>query len=93
MLTDLRKVNTAIEQKPFPLPRIEETIQRLEKFKSATALDLLQGYYSIPIYKKSQKICTTILLLMGWRDSLMMMILRGHHRHLSNQRRLEILEC
>ena len=61
VLTDLRKVNTAIERKPFPLPRIGETIQRLEKFKSATALDLSQGYYSIPICKKSQKICTTIL--------------------------------
>ena len=40
---------------------IGETIQRLEKFLSATALDLSQGYYAIPICKKSQKICTTIL--------------------------------
>ena len=54
-------MNEAIERKPFPLPRIGETIQRLEKFLSATALDLSQGYYSIPICKKSQKICTTIL--------------------------------
>ena len=61
VLTDFRKMNAAIERKPFPLPRIGETIQRLEKFISATALDLSQGYYSIPICRQSQKICTTIL--------------------------------
>ena len=54
-------MNLAIERKPFPLPRIGETIQRLERFLSATALDLSQGYYSIPICKQSQKICTIIL--------------------------------
>ena len=61
LLTDFRKMNQAIERKPFPLPRIGETIQRLEKFISATALDLSHGYYSIPICKASQQICTTIL--------------------------------
>jgi hypothetical protein len=61
VLTDFRKMNAAIERKPFPLPRIGETIQRLEKFISATALDLSQGYYSIPICPQSQKLCATIL--------------------------------
>ena len=54
-------MNQAIERKPFPLPRIGETIQRLEKLISATALDLSHGYYSIPICKASQQICITIL--------------------------------
>ena len=61
IVTDFRKMNAQIEQQPFPLPRIIETMQRLEKFKSATALDLSQGFYTIPIDKESQKICTTIL--------------------------------
>ena len=39
LLTDLQKVNTAIGKKLFPLPWIGKTIQRLEKFKSATALE------------------------------------------------------
>ena len=47
------KMNQAIKRKPFPLPRIGETIQRLEKFVSVTALDLSHGYYSIPICKAS----------------------------------------
>ena len=53
VLTDFRKMNAAIERKLFPLLRIGETIQRLKKFISVTALDLSQGYYSIPICRKS----------------------------------------
>ena len=60
-LTDFREVNKYIQRKPFPLPRINKSLQKIEKFKSATAIDLSQGYYSIPLSKKSQKICTTIL--------------------------------
>jgi hypothetical protein len=61
ILTDFRKMNLAIERKPFPLPRIGESIQKIEKFRTATALDLSQGYYSIPIGEKTQKIYTTVL--------------------------------
>ena len=61
ILTDLRKVNENIERKPFPLPKISELIGKMERFKSATALDLSQGYYSIPIDEESQELCTTVL--------------------------------
>jgi hypothetical protein len=61
ILTDFCKMNLSIERKSFPLPRIGESIQKIEKFKSATALDLPQGYYSILIDEKTQKICTTVL--------------------------------
>ena len=60
-LTDLREVNKRIERKPFPLPRIMEALQQIERFKSATAIDLSQGYYHIPLSESAQKICTTIL--------------------------------
>ena len=48
-LTDFRKLDEYNERKPFSLPRIGEAIQKLENFKLATALDLSQGLYSIPI--------------------------------------------
>ena len=60
-LTDFREVNKCIQRKLFPLPRIGEYLQKIEKFKSATAIDLSQGYYSISLSKKSKKICTTVL--------------------------------
>ena len=61
MLTNFREVNKRITRKPFPLPRITESLQKIEKFRSATAIDISQGYYNIPLSEKSQKICTTIL--------------------------------
>ena len=60
IVTDFRKMNESIERHPFPLPRINDVMQKLERFKSATALDLSQGFYTIPLDKESQKICTTV---------------------------------
>ena len=54
-LTNFREVNKCIQRKPFPLPRINESLQKIEKFKSATTIDLFQGYYSIPLSKKVRK--------------------------------------
>ena len=45
----------------FPLPRINETLQKLERFKSSTALDLSLGFYSISLDEESKKIYSTIL--------------------------------
>ena len=48
-LADFRKVNRLIVRKPYPIPRIADTLQQLEGFKYATALDLNIGYYTIPL--------------------------------------------
>ena len=48
-LIDYRKVNRQIVCKPFPIPRIADTLQQLEGFTFATALDLNMGYYIIPL--------------------------------------------
>ena len=54
-------MNKRIDHKPFLLPCIIELVQRIEQFECTTAIDLLQGYYHIPLSEKAQKICTTIL--------------------------------
>ena len=60
-LTDLREINRWIERNPFPLPKIVEALKKIEKFVSATAIDLSQGYYHIPMSKKAQKILSTVV--------------------------------
>jgi hypothetical protein len=53
-LSDFREVNKRIERKSFPLRRIMEALQKIERFKSATAIDLSQGYYHIPLTENAQ---------------------------------------
>ena len=59
-LTDFRKVNGDIVHKPFPLPKIMDTMQTLEGFQFASTLDLNMGYYTIHLDKNAQNVCTII---------------------------------
>ena len=59
-LTDYRRVNGQIIRKPFPIPKIADTLQQLEGFKFATALDLNMGYYTIPLAECSKNITTIV---------------------------------
>ena len=45
---------------PYPLPIIDETIQKLEGFQYATALDINMGYYTISLSPASQDMTTII---------------------------------
>ena len=59
-LTNYRKVNGQIVRKPFPIPRIADTLQQLEGFTFATALDLNMGYYTIPLAECSKDVTTIV---------------------------------
>ena len=63
-LTDYRRINQGIVRKPYPIPRISETLQQMEGFQFATALDLNMGYYTIQLSPKS-KDSTTIFTKFG----------------------------
>ena len=61
LLADLRELNKRIRRKPFPLPKINEMLQKLEGFKYATSLDLNMGYYHIRLSPFSSSLCTVVL--------------------------------
>ena len=59
-LTDFREVNKRIIRKPFPLPKIAETLQQMEKFTYASAVDMNMGYYHISLDLATREICSLI---------------------------------
>jgi hypothetical protein len=61
VLTDFRKLNAVLLRHPYPLPKISDLLQKLQKLTYATVIDLSMGYYHIPLDEESQALCTTIL--------------------------------
>ena len=45
---------------PFPLPKIQEILLKMEGFKYATTLDLNMGYYHIQLSPEASKLCTIV---------------------------------
>ena len=48
-ISDFCKLNKYIEQKPYPIPKIQDLLFKLEGFQYATSLDLNMGYYHIEL--------------------------------------------
>jgi hypothetical protein len=45
---------------PYPIPKIAQMLQELEKFAYATSLDLNMGYNTIKLDYDAQKLCTIV---------------------------------
>jgi hypothetical protein len=62
-ISDFRELNKCMVRKPYPIPKISMTLQELEGFTYATALDLNMGYYTISIRLDPavSKMCTIII--------------------------------
>ncbi|GFU48521.1 retrovirus-related Pol polyprotein from transposon 297 [Trichonephila clavipes] len=59
---DYRKLNGIIRTEYFPLPNIEERVEKVSAAKFITVLDLSKGYWQIPLSKTAQRyaaFCTT----------------------------------
>jgi transposase InsO family protein len=60
-LNDFRELNKRIKRKPFPIPKIQDLLLKLEGFQYATSLDLNMGYYHIELSPRSKTYCTLVL--------------------------------
>ena len=60
-ITDFRRLNQMVVRTPFPLPNIQETLSTLGNFKWATVIDLVMGYYHMPLSDKVRQYCGIVL--------------------------------
>jgi len=60
-ISDFRELNKRIKRKPFPIPKIQDLLIKLEGFQHATSLDLNMGYYHIELSPDSKKLCTIVM--------------------------------
>ena len=55
LCVDYRALNSKTIRQSYPLPRIDDCLDKLGKAKYFTKLDLLSGFWQIPMEKESQK--------------------------------------
>jgi hypothetical protein len=59
-ISDFRKLNEWLKRAPYPIPKIQDMLHKLEGFMYATSLDLNMGYYHIKLDPDAQQYCTII---------------------------------
>ena len=59
-INDFRELNKRIKRMPYPMPKIQDMLLKLEGFTYATSLDLNMGYYHIELHPESKKLCTLV---------------------------------
>ena len=54
-LTDFRKINEKCEKVVYPLPRIEDSLQKLDDPEFFSSLDLTKGFWQIEVHPEDRK--------------------------------------
>lgn len=54
--TDFRKVNRVTKPDSFPLPRLDDCVDKVGSAKFVSKFDLLKGYWQVPLSKRAQEI-------------------------------------
>ena len=54
-LTDFRRINERCEKIVYPLPRIEDSLQKLDNPQIFSSLDLTKGFWQVPIHPEDRK--------------------------------------
>ena len=60
-ISDFHELNKCIKCKPFPIPKIQDLLLKLEGFQHASSLDHNMGYYHIELTSFSKRLCTIIM--------------------------------
>ena len=60
LVSDYRAVNATIEQAAFPMPHLESMPSLFAQAKAFCTLDLLQGYWQMPLRPEAQELFTMV---------------------------------
>lgn len=69
--TDYRKVNALTVSDSYPLPRIEDCVETAGNATYLTKIDLLKGYYQVPLSEKAKKISAFVTHEGLWQYKVM----------------------
>ena len=58
MCTDYRKVNSVTKTDSFPIPRIDDCIDKVGNSKYVTKFDLLKGFWQVPLTDRAKEVST-----------------------------------
>jgi transposase InsO family protein len=58
--TDLRKLNAQSLADPFPIPRVDDLIDRVGKAKYLSKIDMTQGFLQVPLDEESQSLTSFV---------------------------------
>ena len=56
MCTDYRKVNSVTKTDSFPIPRIDDCIDKVGNSKYVTKFDLLKGFWQVPLTDRAKQV-------------------------------------
>ena len=56
MCTDFCKLNSVTKTDTFPIPRINDCIDKVGKAKYVTKIDLLKGFYQVPLTERAKEL-------------------------------------
>jgi len=59
--TDYRKVNVVTKSDFYPIPRVEDCIDRIGCAQYVSKIDLLKGYWQIPLTSMAKKISAFVM--------------------------------
>lgn len=59
--TDYRKLNSITKPDSYPLPRMEDCVDRVGTAKYVSKFDLLKGYYQVPLSARAQEVSSFIV--------------------------------
>jgi len=60
VVTDFRELNKVLKRRIYPLPRIQDIMQRRTRYKFCTKLDLSMMFYAFVLDEQSRQLCTII---------------------------------